>query len=267
MFRTISIMTYAVLAYSLGMASLGLLFLWYGNLLPGNWQVMSSESYLESAVINFFLFLAFCIQHSVMARPAFKERWTRVIPSYLERSTFVLVSSLALFAVLLLWQPLGGTVWAIENQAFRCVIHTCYAVGWTIVVGSTFALSHADFFGLRQAYYAATNREYTPIGFSEPRMYQHVRHPLYVGLILLSWATPDMTPTHLGFALLLTSYILVAVRWEERDLVQAHGEKYRSYAARTPRLLPRFKVGKQSEPATLATTPATLKTDSGVFRA
>ncbi|MEM0926564.1 MAG: isoprenylcysteine carboxylmethyltransferase family protein [Planctomycetota bacterium] len=233
------------MAYLIGMASLAYLFAWYGNLIPASIDARPINANTtgllwECLLINFFLFVGFGIQHSVMARPAFKERLSSIIPEFLERSTFVLVSGIALLLMLVLWQPLGGTLWSLENQVVRCCLHLGYVVGWIIVVGSTFALSHTDFFGLRQAWYGASRKRYTPIKFSVPLLYRLVRHPLYVGLILLSWSTPEMSAAHLLFSGMVTGYIVTAIRWEERDLVETHGDDYRRYQQATPRLFPRM---------------------------
>jgi protein-S-isoprenylcysteine O-methyltransferase Ste14 len=180
----------------------------------------------------------FAVQHSGMARPSFKRRWTRLVPEAAERSTYVLFSSLALLILFRYWRPVGGTVWATDDAASRAVLYALFAAGWAIVLAATFQLNHFDLFGLRQVWLHFRGRPYTPLRFSTPAFYQVVRHPLYVGWLLVFWATPRMTSAHLVFAATLTAYILAAIRWEERDLADAHPE-YEAYRRRVPMLVPR----------------------------
>ena len=242
-----AILLYGIGSYAAGMASLVYMIAWLGNILiPRSMDSPATNSLGFAVIINLTVFFVFCVQHSLMARPAFKEWWTKVIPESAERSTYVLFSGLALFAVMLCWQPLGGDICRIENQAIRCAIHTLYVVGWVILVGSTFALNHFDLFGLRQVWLQFRNRPYTHLDFATPGPYRLVRHPLYVGWLTLAWATPDMTIAHLAFALGTTAYILVAIRWEERDLVEFHGELYEDYRRKTPMLVPKLSGGSEA---------------------
>jgi protein-S-isoprenylcysteine O-methyltransferase Ste14 len=180
----------------------------------------------------------FAVQHSVMARRWFKERWTRLVPRPIERSTYVLFSSLALIALFLFWQPLGGSVWSVENPSGRAALWAAFAFGWGLVLVCTFLLNHFDLFGLRQVWLYATGRPYTPVRMATPGPYRLVRHPLYVGWFFAFWMTPQMTLSHLLFAVMTTGYILVAIQFEERDLVREHGAAYEDYRRRVPMLLP-----------------------------
>jgi protein-S-isoprenylcysteine O-methyltransferase Ste14 len=176
-----------------------------------------------------------------MARPAFKRWLTRFIPEPAERSTYVLLSSVALFALFWQWQPLGGNVWEVKGDMARSVVLAVYAAGWVIVLATTFLINHFDLFGLRQVWLAFRGIPYTPLGFATPGPYRLVRHPLYIGWFTVFWAAPTMTAAHLIFALGMTAYILAAIRWEERDLVAAHPE-YAAYRGRVPMLVPRLRV-------------------------
>jgi methanethiol S-methyltransferase len=190
-----------------------------------------------SLVIDLALLALFAVQHSVMARPAFKRMWTRIVPEPVERSTYVLASSLALILLFWLWRPLGGVVWDVGHPLGRAVLHAGFVFGWLLVLVATFLINHFDLFGLRQVWLHLRGRPYRPLPFKTPGPYRLVRHPLYVGWFFAFWSTPTMTATHLLFAVMTTAYILVAIRFEERDLVAAHPE-YASYRARVPMLVP-----------------------------
>ena len=192
----------------------------------------------EALLINAALLAVFAVQHSVMARPAFKRMWTRIIPKQAERSTYVLFSSVALIVLFRLWQPMGGVVWNVEQPVFRVVLYGLFALGFLVVLVSTFLINHFDLFGLRQVYLYLRGREYTQLRFGTPILYRHVRHPLYLGWLLAFWATPTMTIAHLVFALATTAYIFIAIQLEEKDLIDAHGNEYRRYRESVPMILP-----------------------------
>ena len=180
----------------------------------------------------------FALQHSGMARPGFKRWWTKIVPEAVERSTYVLLSSLALILIFWQWRPLGGVLWDIQDPAGQIAMYTVYALGWGLVLFSTFLINHFDLFGLRQVYLNLRNKPYTHLPFATPLLYRIVRHPLYVGWIMVMWATPLMTAAHVVFAAGCTGYILIAIQLEERDLIDFHGEDYKAYRRRVPMLIP-----------------------------
>ncbi|OAJ71467.1 hypothetical protein A7976_08085 [Methylobacillus sp. MM3] len=191
-----------------------------------------------SLLIDVLLLGLFAVQHSVMARPAFKRWWTRFVPQVVERTTYVLLSSLALILLFWLWQPMQGVVWSIENVAGRNVLWALFWIGWVIVLTSTFLINHFDLFGLRQVYLYSKGQEYTNIGFKTPFLYRLVRHPIMLGFIVAFWATPHMTVGHLAFAIITTVYILIALQFEEHDLVSYYGEAYEKYRRQVSMILP-----------------------------
>jgi protein-S-isoprenylcysteine O-methyltransferase Ste14 len=192
----------------------------------------------EAVVVNVLLLSAFAVQHSVMARPAFKRWWTRFVPRSIERSTYVLVTGLVLFLLFWQWRTMPAVIWEVTLRPGRLVLQVLFWLGWATVLASTFMINHFDLFGLRQVYLAWRGQPYTELGFRTPLLYRLVRHPLMLGFIVAFWATPRMTAGHLLFAIATTGYILIAVRWEERDLVAALGNQYRDYRGRVPMLLP-----------------------------
>jgi protein-S-isoprenylcysteine O-methyltransferase Ste14 len=193
---------------------------------------------VTSAVLDVALLLAFAVQHSVMARPAFKRWITRLIPESAERSTYVLASSLALIALFFFWQPLGGIVWSIQHPVGKALMYGAFFFGWSLVLVATFLINHFDLFGLRQIWLQLIGKPYTQLKFGTPGPYKLVRHPLYLGWFFAFWAAPTMTFTHLVFALATTGYILIAIRLEERDLINALGDDYRRYRERVPMIIP-----------------------------
>ncbi len=200
------------------------------------------------------LLALFAVQHSVMARRGFKRWLTRVLPEPVERSTYVLASSLALVLLFWQWRPLGGVVWDVSDPVGRGLLHGIFAIGFLLVLTATFLINHFDLFGLRQVWLHLLGRPYTPLRFRTPGPYKLVRHPLYVGWLFAFWAAPTMTATHLLFALMTTAYILVAIRFEERDLVAAHGAAYAEYQRLVPMLVPR--LARHSEAAAPTTDAA-----------
>jgi protein-S-isoprenylcysteine O-methyltransferase Ste14 len=208
------------------------------------------EGSLAAALaINTALAAIFGVQHSVMARPTFKRWWTRFVPEPIERSTYVLLSCLAVILLMWQWRPIGGVVWDVTHPVGRWALHGLFAIGWLMVPAVSLLINHFDLFGTRQVWLHLRGREYTHLQFREPSVYRYVRHPLYVGWFIAFWATPTMTVTHLLLAVLMTVYILIAIPFEERNLVEHFGDAYMAYRARTGRFLPRLVRSREDSDA------------------
>ena len=230
---------YGVVCYVIGFATLLYMIGFVGNLVvPRSIDSPGSGDLTTAIAVNLGLILLFGLQHSIMARPGFKQWWTRIVPEPAERSTYVLCSSLALAVLFWQWRPMGGLVWDLESTVARTVCYALFAAGWLTVLGSTFVINHFDLFGLRQIWLQWRGKPYSHLPFRTPGPYKHVRHPLYVGWILAAWSTPTMSIAHLIFAVGMTAYILIAIAYEERDLVAHFGESYRQYKQRVPMLIP-----------------------------
>ena len=197
----------------------------------------------EALLINAALLTLFAVQHSTMARPWFKRMWTRIIPKQIERSTYVLLSSVLLILLFWMWQPIGGVIWKVEQPALRAVLYGIFALGFLLVLISTFLINHFDLFGLRQVYLYLRGKEYTQLRFGTPILYRHIRHPLYLGWLFAFWATPTMTIAHLVFAIATTAYIFMAIQFEERDLIDLYGDVYKRYKQNVPMIVP-VRIGK-----------------------
>jgi len=244
--RRISVFLYGVVSYLIFFGTFLYAIGFVGNfLVPKSMDSTPTMAFGQALLINLGLLGLFALQHSIMARPAFKQWWAKVVPSPAERSTYVLLSSLALLLLFWQWQPMGGAIWNVENTVSRGLIFSGFAFGWSLVLLSTFLINHFDLFGLRQVYLYLRGKEYTFLKFTTPGPYKLVRHPLYVGWLFAFWATPTMTAAHLVFALMTTSYILIAIQLEERDLLAAHGREYAEYRRRVPMIVPHL-FGKKT---------------------
>jgi protein-S-isoprenylcysteine O-methyltransferase Ste14 len=243
MVRRLLLLTYGVVCYALSLATFIYAAGFIGGFLtPTRLDSPARGTLAAALVIDVSLLMLFAVQHSGMARPRFKRWLTRFIPEPAERSTYVLLSSVALFVLFWQWQPPGGRIWEVKGDAARAAVFAVYATGWIIVFATTFLINHFDLFGLRQVWLAFRGTPYTSLRFATPWPYRMIRHPLYVGWFTVFWAAPTMTAAHLLFAIGTTVYIVAAIRWEERDLVAAHPE-YAAYRRHVPMLLPRFRVG------------------------
>ena len=239
MLKRVAFFVYGVLCYAIFLATFLYALGFIGGFgVPTTLDGPRTGALATGIAVNVALLRLFAVQHSVMARRWFKERWTRVVPPPIERSTYVLLSSVALLVLFWQWRPLGGMIWSVSDPVGRTVLWSLFAFGWALVLVSTFLINHFDLFGLRQVWLVLRDRPYTPLMFRTPGPYRLVRHPLYVGWLFVFWMTPTMTLAHLLFAIATTGYILVAIQFEERDLVHFHGGAYEQYRRRVPMLIP-----------------------------
>jgi methanethiol S-methyltransferase len=259
MFRRIAAFLYGVVCY---LAFFGTFLYAIGFM--GNFAVPKSidsgphRPFTYALAVNAALLGLFAVQHSLMARQWFKRAWTRIVPAPVERSTYVLFSSLALLVLFWKWEPMGRVVWNVESGAGQLLLYALYAMGWLTVLIATFLINHFDLFGLRQVWLHLRGIPYTSLRFRTPGPYRVVRHPLYVGWLLVFWSAQLMTLAHLVFAIATTAYILLAIQFEERDLIRLHPE-YAEYRRRVPMLVPFGSTNRRHDVAVARQTASEME--------
>ncbi|HXZ94045.1 MAG TPA: NnrU family protein [Burkholderiales bacterium] len=232
---------YGLISYVGGVAALVCMIGFSGDVLvPRTVDSGAATTWAAALCIDLILLSLFAVQHSVMARQAFKRWWVRIVPQPVERSTYVLATSIVLALLLWQWRPIPAPIiWRIENAAAVQLLWAIFWLGWALVLISTFLINHFELFGLQQVFSRLTGREMPATAFKTPLLYRYVRHPLYLGILLSLWSVPEMTAGHLLFSAGLSSYILVGIGFEERDLIAQFGEHYRRYRAEVGMLVPR----------------------------
>lgn len=235
-------LAYAATCYAIFFATFLYLIAFVGNLpgAPITVDAARSAPTLTALLIDIALIALFGIQHSVMARPAFKARWTRIVPAPIERSTYVLLASIALILLFHFWHVLPGTIWSVGHPYAAGFLWALFASGWLIVLLSTFLLNHFELFGLQQAWFALRDRAAAAPKLHQPLFYKFVRHPLYSGFFIAFWATPVMSAGHLLLAAGMSIYMLIAIRFEERDLIATFGDDYVAYRQKVGMLVPKL---------------------------
>jgi protein-S-isoprenylcysteine O-methyltransferase Ste14 len=229
---TCHLLFFVIFAYLLGFV---------GNVfVPKSIDSSPSASVATAVAIDLLLIAAFALQHSIMARPAFKRIWTRIVPQPIERSTYVLASCIVTIVLIWQWRAVDVLVWDVSQPVARSLLWGVFATGWLLIPMVSLMIDHFDLFGTRQVWLFLRRREYTNLPFRTPLLYDRIRHPLYVGWATAFWVTPTMTLGHFLFAAAMTTYMAVAVRFEERDLVEHFGARYDDYRRRVPMFVPRL---------------------------
>lgn len=237
-------LVYGMVAYAIFLLTFLYAIGFVGNLIvpksiDAGWPAgAAGASLAEALIVDTLLLALFAVQHSVMARPAFKRWWTRFVPAPMERSTYVLLASAALILLFAQWRPITQVVWSLPDGPAGTALIVVHWLGWAIVLASTFMIDHFELFGLRQVLARLAGRPMPQPVFRTPLLYRHVRHPIYLGFLLAFWATPVMTAGHLLFAVATTGYILIGIRLEERDLIAQFGDAYRRYRQQVGMLIP-----------------------------
>lgn len=236
------IIFFATFCYAVGFVS--------SILVPKHIDSLPQSPLGYALIVNAALLTLFALQHSVMARPAFKRWWTKIVPEPIERSTYVLLASLCLILLFKYWQPIGGIIWKVEAEPLQILLKAICLFGFGIVLISTFLINHFDLFGLRQVWYYFIGEKYQALPFRTPFFYKYVRHPLYLGFIIAFWSTPTMTIAHLFFAVMTTAYMLTAIQFEEKDLIKEFGARYKDYKKSAPMIIPFVKISKNIDAET-----------------
>lgn len=243
--KRLSIFLYGVFSYLAFFVTFLYLIAFLGNLVvPKSIDSGLTIGIPQSVIINLGLLSLFVIQHTIMARPGFKRWWIKLIPEPMERSTYVLATSIILALLCWQWHPMTDLIWSVDNETGKAILFGFSFLGWGLVLFSSFVINHFDLFGLRQVWSYLRNQEYSPVQFQMKSLYKYIRHPLVLGIIVGSWATPRMTMGHLLLAVTFTAYILVGIQFEEHDLVHFFGESYTNYRRRVPMLVPFTKKRK-----------------------
>ena len=237
--KRLLILIYGLVAYFTFFVTLLYMIAFVGNFwVPKSIDTGIADSSIKAILINLFLVFLFAIQHTIMARPSFKRWWLKYVPTEIERSTYVLFSSLLLILLFWQWQPLTTTVWEVKSTIVKVVIYALFALGWVLVFLSSFLINHFDLFGLRQVVLCWKGKDYTPVEFKESFLYKIVRHPLMLGFLIAFWTTPLMTTGHLLFAIAMTLYTFIGIWFEEKTLMAELGDDYIEYKEKTPMLFP-----------------------------
>ena len=235
-----AVLTYGILAYNVGVAGLLWIILAAGGLAPVGLSGLETGSVISALLVNLGLITLFGVQHSVMARQTFKNWMTRYIPEAAVRSTFMLMSGVASITAIYFWQPLPGTIWAVENAEAQVVLWIAYALGWSYLLVSTFVTNHFELMGLRQVYLYFKNVPYTSLAFTRKYMYSYSRHPMMLGVLVGMWCIPVMSVTQFVMASLMSLYVFIGIFFEERDLVKEFGKTYRQYKNDIATFIPRL---------------------------
>jgi protein-S-isoprenylcysteine O-methyltransferase Ste14 len=232
---------YGVMCHLLFLVTFAYMIGFFGDfLVPKSIDTPGEGSVAVALAMNLLMVVLFAAQHSVMARPAFKRIWTRIVPTPIERSTYVLLSCVVVIVLMWQWRAVTTVVWDFQHPILRGVMWALFVMGWLLIPAVSLLIDHFDLFGTRQVWLYLRGRKYTSLAFRVPLLYKYVRHPLYIGWTIAFWATPTMTVGHLLLALGLTGYMALAARVEERDLVDHFGSQYEEYKRRVPMFIPRL---------------------------
>ena len=243
--KRLSVFMYGVFSYLAFFVTFLYLIAFIGNLVvPKTIDSGLTIGIPQSAIIDLGLLSLFAIQHTLMARPGFKRWWTTLVPEPIERSTYVLATSISLALLCWQWRPMKELIWNVDNATGKAILFAFFFFGWGLALLSSFVINHFDLFGLRQVWFYLRNQKYSTVEFQMKSLYKYIRHPLVLGIIVGSWVTPRMTMGHLLLAVTFTAYILVGIRFEEHDLVHFFGENYTNYRRRVPMLIPFTKKRK-----------------------